>query len=72
MPKGKLRIAKADGKKFLVSAAVHEMKVGSSKVLPGDLVLTEVTYSNIQQVADVILAMPGYKGNELDEEKAAK
>lgn len=67
MPKGKLRIKKTDGKKFKVSAAVHDMKLGTAKPLPGDEVLCEVTYSNIQQVADVIGAMKDYKGDELDE-----
>ena len=72
MPKGKLKIAKSDAKKFKVSADVNGLKVGVTKLLPGDILLTEVQYSNIQQIADTMAQMSSFTGKELDAEPAEK
>lgn len=71
MPKGKLRIKKSDGKKFKTAAGIFDLKVGAAKPV-GDEVITEVTYSSIQQIADVFTKMPDLKGDELDEPKEEK
>lgn len=68
MPKAKLRVAKSDGKKFKTAAGIYDVKIGSAKPV-GDEVITEITYSNIQQVYDLRGAMPGLKGDELDEKE---
>ena len=68
MPKGKLRVKKSDGKKFKTAAGIFDLKIGSTKPV-GDEVITEVTYSSIQQIADVYSKMPDLKGDELDEKE---
>lgn len=70
MPKAKLKIKKSEGKKFKTSAMLNGLTVGAAKPV-GDIILTEVTYSNIQQVYDTAIQQPDLKGDELDEKEKA-
>lgn len=49
---------------------LNGLTVGAAKPV-GDIILTEVTYSNIQQVYDTAIQQPDLKGDELDEKEKA-
>lgn len=68
MPKAKLRVTKNDAKKFKTAAGIYDLKIGATKPVGNELI-TEITYSSIQQIYDVRNAMPDLKGDELDEKE---